>query len=632
MDYNKISLKCGIEIHQELDTQHKLFCNCPPKLSDRKPEIIFTRYLRPSQSELGEIDPAALFEFMKGKQIQYEADSETNCLVEMDEEPPHNLNIEALDITLNFSLMVNSKPIDEIWIMRKTVVDGSNTGGFQRTSVIAFGGFVEVSGKKYNINQICLEEDAARNIHEDEKQVNYRLDRLGIPLMEITTAPEMFTPEEVQVVAQHIGSILRATGQVRRGLGTIRQDLNISTFGGPVVEIKGVQALELIPTIVDYEAKRQATLVEIKNILEQKKFSSINIDGVQHNVTKIFEQTESKIIKSALNNNGVVYAVKLPGFAGIIGKEVCPGRRLGTEISDYAKFYGGVKGLFHTDELPGYNITVDEVSKLKAHVNASELDAVVIVADRLEKTQKALDTVILRSKEVFNGVLLETRSANPDGTTRFTRPRPGAARMYPETDVKPIIILPEKISQLKQNLPDMPEVKLLKYQEKYQLNEKLARQIVDSDYINLFGELVSTYPSLSTLLSVTLTEDLKKLQRDGIPIEELSDENIKDVFKFISEGKLVKESIIPILTWLSHNPENNVDNALKKLNLALIDEIELDKIIDLKIESNLELIKKMGEKALGPLMGMVMNDLRGKVKASDVQTKILLKIKKYLKF
>ncbi|MBN1682208.1 Glu-tRNA(Gln) amidotransferase subunit GatE [Candidatus Bathyarchaeota archaeon] len=630
MNYEKLGLKCGIEIHQELATKHKLFCKCPPKLSTKEPEFTFTRRLRPSQSELGEIDPAALFEFMKGKVIQYEGDRETTCLVEMDEEPPGDLDSEALNISLKFALMVGSLPIDEIWIMRKTVVDGSNTGGFQRTSVIALGGMIEVDGKLYNLNQICLEEDAARNVGESENQVNYRLDRLGIPLMEITTAPEMYTPKEVQAVAKRIGSILRATGQVRRGLGTIRQDINISLTGGPVIEIKGVQALEMIPTIVDYEVSRQSVLMEIRDELLKRNLLKENIIENFNNVTDLFKTTNSKIIQNAIRADGVVLALKVPGFSGLIGRELCPNRRFGTELSDYAKFYGGLKGIFHTDELPAYNITSDEVKKLRNEVNAKESDAIIIVADEIEKSQKALKAIVSRIQDAFNGVPLETRSANPDGTTRFTRPRPGAARMYPETDIKPITILQEKIKKLKKNLPEMPEIKLKRYQNDYNLNEKLAKQIVDSDYVSLFGELVTIYPSLSTLISVTLTEDFKKLQRDGIPIENLSDDTIKEVFKMLYEGETVKESLVSIFTWLANNSENSPKDALKTLGLELLDIEELKQIIDIKLSSNVELIKKMGEKASGPIMGIIMNEIRGRVNINVVQDMIKEKIKNYL--
>ncbi|MCX6648913.1 MAG: Glu-tRNA(Gln) amidotransferase subunit GatE, partial [Candidatus Bathyarchaeota archaeon] len=333
MDYKKIGLKVGIEVHQELATQHKLFCGCPPILSEAEPEFKFLRRLRPSQSELGEFDPAALFEFLKGKTIQYEGDHATSCLVEMDEEPPGPLDPETLDLTLSFALMVGSHAVDEVHVMRKTVVDGSNTGGFQRTCVVSIGGGVEVEGKRYGIQQISLEEDAARNVGEEGSIVRYRIDRLGIPLMEIATAPDMHDPAEVQVVALRIGSILRATGKVRRGLGTIRQDVNVSIMNGKVVEIKGVQDLPLMPTIVEYEAQRQWNLLEIRDELVKRGVKPADIVDKQLDASPIFKATESKILKSALKLGGVVKAVKLPGFAGLTGRELCPNRRLGTEMS-----------------------------------------------------------------------------------------------------------------------------------------------------------------------------------------------------------------------------------------------------------------------------------------------------------
>ncbi len=617
MDYKKLGLTVGIEIHQELATQHKLFCNCPPELNKEGYDFTFSRKLRPAQSELGEIDPAALFEFLKGKTIIYQADHKTSCLVEMDEEPPGPMDAEAVDIALTFSLMTKGTPVDEVQVMRKTVVDGSNTGGFQRTSVVSLGGEIEDGGKTYHIEQVAVEEDAARKMSEDGDTITYRLDRLGIPLIEITTAPEMHSPEEVYNVARRIGSILRATGQVRRGLGTIRQDVNVSILNGAIIEVKGAQDLGMISTIVEYEAQRQATLVEIQEELKSRGIKPDDLPKDLVDVSDLFKKTESRILLSALKNKGKVYAVKLKGFNGLTGKELCPNRRLGTEMSDHAKFMGGVKGIFHTDELPGYKITQEEVDKLRKLVKSEESDAVVIVADEESKCKAALIAVVDRAVQALSGVPAETRSANPDGTTRFTRPRPGAARMYPETDVKPTQITAEKIKELASMLPDMPEVKLEKYQKKYSLNEKLAVQVLDSEHLGLFEELADAGLS-TTLLAVTLTEDLTKIRRDGVPVDALTEDAIRDTFMLVKKGDVVKESVVDMLVYLAENPTHGVEQAVQKLGLEMMSEDDVKALVDATVAEKSDMVKERGMRAMGPLMGIIMGKLQGKASPQQV--------------
>jgi len=617
MEYDKIGLTVGIEIHQELDTKHKLFCSCPPKLNKGEPDFTFQRKLRPSQSELGEIDPAALFEFLKGKKIIYQANHDSICLVEMDEEPPGPLDPEALDIALIFSMMSNAKPVNEVQVMRKTVVDGSNTGGFQRTSVVSLGGEIEVNGERYNLEQVAIEEDAARKIDEKGSEITYRLDRLGIPLIEITTAPDMHTPEEAKQVAARIGGLLRATGMVKRGLGTIRQDVNVSIMDGSIIEVKGVQDLGLLDTVVEYEAQRQLTLLEIGKELSQR---GVDINDIQCNlvdVTEVFHETDSKILKRALEQGGNIYAVKLPGFKGLTGMELCPGRRFGTELSDHAKYGGGVRGIFHTDELPGYNISEEEVQSLLIHMEAEEKDAVVIVADQKDKCRLALEAVVTRARQAFEGVPEETRSANPDGTTRYTRPRPGAARMYPETDVKPVLISEERVERLMTQVPEKPEIRLERIQNEYDINEKLASQIVDSDCIELFEELAGVVDP--TLLAVTLTEDLTMLRREGVAVENLDDEQLKKVFKLVVEGKTGKESIPEVLTYLAENPEHSAKDAISALDLEMISSEDLEQIIKNITSEKGDLIKERGMGAFGPLMGVAMSQVRGRADPNKVQ-------------
>jgi|TARA_Y100000310_G_C20651310_1_gene799578 Glu-tRNA(Gln) amidotransferase subunit E-like FAD-binding protein len=256
IDYQKLGFKCGLEIHQQLEGK-KLFCSCPTSNSQVEANVKFERRLRAVAGETGQVDIAAKHEMKKGKKFVYEADSDDTCLVEYDEEPPKPLNKQALETALKVALLLNAKPVDEIQIMRKTVVDGSNVSGFQRTALIAYDGFIQTSLGKVSIPLICLEEEAAKKLEEGKEFVKYRLDRLGIPLIEIATGTEIQTPEHAKETASMIGMILRSVDGIKRGLGTIRQDVNVSIEKGARVEVKGFQDLKSIPKVINYEIERQ---------------------------------------------------------------------------------------------------------------------------------------------------------------------------------------------------------------------------------------------------------------------------------------------------------------------------------------------------------------------------------------
>jgi glutamyl-tRNA(Gln) amidotransferase subunit E len=619
IDYEKLGLKVGLEIHQQLDTKAKLFCQCKPELFKEQPEITFLRRLRPTQSELGQIDPAAYFEFQKGVKILYEANSETSCLVEMDEEPPHPLNMEAVETALIVALMLNAKPVEEIHVMRKTVIDGSNTTGFQRTCVIALNGKIKIANKTVPIQHISLEEDAARKMGEEEGNIiRYRIDRLGIPLIEIATAPTINTPKEAGEVALAIGKILRATGKVKRGLGTIRQDLNISIPNGALTEIKGVQELELIPLVVEYEAQRQLNLIKITQELKAIGAKTEELKEEYYDVTDVFKQTKCKVIQKALNKNQKVLAIKLPKFKDFLKHELIPNIRLGTEMADRAKFWGRVGGIFHTDELPNYGITTQEIQKLKEATKAQEKDAIVFVADNPENAKDALKAVLERAKEALKGVPEETRAANPDGTTRYMRPRPGAARMYPETDIPPTQITEEYIKKISSRLPELPEQKLKRLMEEYKLNQKLAKQIIDSEYSETFETIVKESQVSPTTVAVFLTETLKALKRDGIQTEKISENQMREIFKKLSSGEVTKEALSDIFRWLSTHEDKTVQEAITTLNLKILSKEELEKIIKETIENNRKIVEEKGTNAFGILMGIVMKKVRGKANPNIV--------------
>jgi len=612
VNYQEIGLKVGLEVHQQLDTRTKMFCSCPTRLSIGEPTKTVLRRLRPTQSELGQVDPAALFEFQRGRMILYELDDETSCLVEIDEEPPHELNQEAVTVAITVASLLKSTPVDEIQVMRKIVIDGSNTAGFQRTCIVALGGSMGVDQITIPITQISLEEDAARKTGEEGLVTRFRLDRLGIPLIEVTTAPVINTPHQAQQVALGIGRILRATKKVKRGLGTIRQDLNISIQNGALTEIKGVQKLELISKVVENEVNRQFALIRISKELNSRGLTESQLTQEFHDVTVLFKDTQCRVIKEALTKGGVTLAIRLPKFSGLLKTELEPGVRLGTELAYRARFWGGVGGIFHSDELPAYGISEAELLELRKRLSCREEDAVVIVADDRGKCEDALRAVVERVQEALRGVPEETRAANEDGTTSYMRPRPGAARMYPETDIPPVVVESDWIEAVRKNLPLMPDILTKQLMSQHGLNKKLADQLVNSEYFELFSKIMAETTLAASFVATILTESIKSLEREGLPVGNLSDDHFIETFRLASQRVTAKESVQDVLAWLSKNPQSNPHDVVRQLGLAMLSKNELQQLIQGKIKQNLSWVAELGERAEGRLMGIVMGEVRGR--------------------
>jgi glutamyl-tRNA(Gln) amidotransferase subunit E len=617
MNFKEIGLKVGLEIHQQLDT-HKLFCKCPSILRQDEPDIRITRRLRAVAGEMGEIDIAAKIEEMKKKEFVYEGYKDTTCLVEYDEEPPHYLNHEALKIALEVALLLKMKIVDEIHVMRKNVVDGSCISGFQRTMLIAENGYIDCSFGRVRIPLLALEEDAARKINEDESKVVFRLDRLGIPLIEIRTEPDMHSPKEVKECAEKIGLLLRITGKMKRGIGTIRQDVNVSIANGERVEIKGAQSLDLLPKIVEYEVLRQKKLIEIKNELKNK----LNKDEIKdefYDITGIFQKTNSNLIKNAIQRNEVVLCVKIPKFSGFFKQEIQPGKTLGKELAEHVTVLTGLKGLIHSDELPGYGISEVEVGEIKKKLKINEGDGFLFVFGERKKVEKALEFLVKRIKQLFDGVEKEVRQANEDGTTSFMRPLPGAARMYPETDHIPIQITKEILKEIK--IPERPEKKIERFIKEYGLNEELAEQILWSKDCKFFEECVEKFknikPSVIAKAIFSIPNEIRKM---GFKIGRLRKEHFMQVLKLINDRKVAKEAMEEIFTELTENPTKSADEIAKKKGLKLLSEIEVERIIKDTINENKEILKKHNAEAI--LMGILMKKLRGKADGELINKKL----------
>lgn len=611
-DYRALGLISGIEIHQQLDTASKLFCGCPTghrEVEDSNFE--FFRYLRPARSELGEIDRAALEEVLVSRRFLYKS-YDTTCLVEADEEPPSEINPEAMEISLVIARLLRMNIVDEVHTMRKTVIDGSNTSGFQRTAYIGSAGSIDTSCGPVGIGILCLEEEAARIIDDKGDELIYSLDRLGIPLVEIGTAPDIVSPAHAREVAQHLGMILRSTGRVKRGLGTIRQDVNVSIAGGARVEVKGVQDLNLIDKIVELEVVRQVRLLEIKEELQSKSASA---DPKIWDVTNLFASSGSKVLARSLKSGGVVLACRLPGFCGIVGREIQPGRRLGTEMSDRAK-RAGVGGIFHTDELPAYGITANEVESVRGLLGAGENDCVVMVTGPKERAEKALLAVIMRASEALKGVPEETRRALPDGASEYMRPLPGSARMYPETDVPSVIVTKEMLDKLV--LPELFIERAERFERQYGLNRELSRVMAASPNYQLFEDLVASNDIPPSIVVRALETIPIELEREGVPVANLTERHYKDSFSMVSSGRVAKEGLVELLRALAEHPDMSADEAAVAAGLAGVDESGVESVVHEVVISKADLVRSKGERSAGPLMGLVMKELRGRADGAMV--------------
>ncbi len=599
-------MKAGLEIHQRLDTG-KLFCRCPSEEGEGEP-VIIKRRLRPVSGELGEKDRAALFEFYKGKEFRYQYFKNCCCLVELDEEPPHEPDKDALNTAIEIALLLNCKIVDEFHVMRKIVTDGSNVSGFQRTGLIGYGGYIEVDGKRIEIPEVYLEEESAGIVEDGDDYRVYRLDRLGIPLVEIKTGIIEDTPEFIGKVAKKIGLLLRATGKVKRGIGTIRQDINISIPGGARVEIKGCQDLSLIPKLVKFEIERQ------KNLLNIPAYEgSVRI----YDVTEYFSKTRSKLFQKALSRGDSVLCMILRNYAGILSRKITPTKTFGKEVSAYGKPF--ITGIIHTDEpIERYGI-LDEINIIKQHFEVSENDVIVLSFGNKEDVEKGLRAIYERL--CFEGVPEETRRALEDGNTEFMRPLPGSSRMYPETDIPPVPIDPSLVSKIKSSLPEDPEKRIHELVMEFGIPEDVAEMIVLSPYISVFRKF---YKKINPgFLANLLTGGIRTLRRKGYSVDNI-DSLLEKVLNLLSSGTIPKEAVLEIFEDVLSGQD--FDSSVKKHKISVDENVLLKEIRE--AISSFKGDKKHMFKAV---MGVLMRKYRGRISGEYLSHLVRGEIDSYTK-
>ena len=575
-DYASIGLKIGLEIHQQLNTR-KLFCDCSTGMKEKNQSFEIHRKMRPAVGELGKVDRAALFEFLRSREFVYHGYQDEACLVDTDDEPPHQINEEALRIALSLSVMLGLEMPDEIHVMRKTVLDGSAITSFQRTMLVGFGS-ADFNGVR--IKSLCLEEDAAKPQDAKGSSVTYSLSRLGIPLIEMATEPDIKSPEQCLEIAEQLGLLLRSFN-VKRGIGTIRQDVNISIEEGSRTEIKGWQDLKTLPTLIENEISRQSSLVNIKNELNERGFK---VSGAV-DVSDIF--------------GFECYALKLIKFRDISEKELCKGKGLMDELFEYPKANGSSVAM----EKSGHYKS--EFEKMEKMLECERGDIIVVVHGG--EARKAVAALEERVRGLCIGVPEETRKPNPDGTTSFARPLPGSERMYPETDCLPVKITKRMIEKIENSLPKTLNEK--KEELEKSLPKEIASQLIRSQYLGIYESMAKKIKSKENLLAVatTFTSTLKDMSRSGIQTDKIPEACFELIFNTLDRGKITAKAIPEILERIA-----NGDNAEAALSsFETLDKDDIEKIISEALRENPNL-------QISVLMGIVMAKLKGKADGKTV--------------
>ena len=641
LDPESLGFMCGIEVHQQLATG-KLHSRQPGEMHDVTIETIpkswprVKRKLRSAVGEGGSIDIAARFEAKRNRSFIY-CKSPNAGLIELDDQPPLPHDSEALDISLTVSGMLKAHPTPLLQTMRKTVIDGSNTSGFQRTTLIATGGVLHTEGGDVGIDVLCLEEDSARKLDseltDNGEVVTWNLDRLGIPLIEIATSPDIHSPDHAKQTAISLGRTLRDTRKVRRGLGSIRQDLNVSIMCGDRVEIKGCQDLEWIPKIIRCEMARQLHFYRLANILrKQHDLPLLTSDRTIESkdvskevreklpfeltdVTDVFSNCDSKMVKNGIGSNFTMYALPLPGFSGLIGKKELDEDgaqmpRLGRELAGAAKL-AGVAGIFHSDELPAYGIEQTHVDNVRK--NLSGVDAFVLCLAPRWQAELALESVHNRAIQSFDRIPKEVRNvvvkkgSPEDGTTTPMRPLPGGARMYPETDIPPLRLSSEKWQTILNTLP-MTQDQRFERLSNYEISDDQIKQLVSRELDDYFVNHATGLPFKAWATMI---------------LENQGDYGLMALILSAKEqGLVTREGMSPLLKHFNGQVPSmkQIEAASEKLGFKPADTGDLMSIVEMVVESRLDFVKEKGMQALGPLMGLVMKECQGSADGKQVST------------
>lgn len=618
--FRDMGFKCGLEIHQQLLTERKLFCRCPAGYRNDEPDGKISRHMRPTLSELGEYDGTALMEFKTKKNVTYQLYRENCCTYEMDDTPPFPINREALEIAMKLAMLLNCAVVDELHVSRKQYLDGSIPTGFQRTAIVGVGGWVPYKGRKITITHVCLEEDACREISDIGHDITFRTDRLSIPLLEVITGPDMLTPREAMEVDATIGRILKASGLVRRGIGSVRQDVNVSITGGSRAEIKGVPQTWMIEDLTSIEALRQHALLEIKEILRLRGINDQTIHGQKFDMADILRGAGISAVDQILAEDGAVKAIKIDGFAGILSISTQPGVTFADEIG------GRLRVIACLDKMPnlaasdipnmaGFNAEIWQ--RIKKACNAKHTDTVVVTWGSSADVATALSEIKIRAIEATKGVPNETRQAKNDGKTDFERILPGPDRMYPDTDSPPVEITGEFIDKLRLELPK-PAYEIEEKWIALGAPENIAHKAVVSPYAGLFNQLINDR-KISPHIAWAALNHLNLADRRVIDIQY---SKIIGVFDAYKSGLISREGVCDILEEISRDGSMSLESHLMNHRLVDLKEQSTQNLICDLVKASADIKFKNANDRINYINGKIKRRLQNRVDGAALSREV----------
>ena len=565
VDFRKLGFKCGLEIHHQIFTEKKLFCRCPAGKYSNDYHAEVLRHMRPTLSELGEYDGTALMEFKTKKEIIYRLNKDSVCTYEMDDTPPFPINLKAVDIAIEIALLLNCKIVDEVHIARKQYLDGSIPTGFQRTTIVGWDGWIPYKGRKIGIIQLALEEDACREVSDVGHRITFIADRLCMPLIEVVTAADMQDPVEAAEVGGILGTLLRLTGKVRRGYGSARQDVNVSITGGDRVEIKGVPRLGYIPRLTGFEALRQKSLIELRDLMNSKGFKSD--EDFKYEVKDLTDQKnkfEDSVLVDNLSDESTLQAVCFKNLKGLFSYQLNPDWNFSDEVSGRVRVIACLDilpNLLHTDTGDKMSIYTEDIHTLKNIFKSDDDDVVAISWGPAKDVGTAISEIIIRVKEITQGVINETRQRRRCGLTDFERILPGPDRMYPDTDSPPTVITEDKIAEIAAKLPEQPWTKVDRFMNLGN-NFEVSWSLLHSPYLEVYESVSADYPEKAKMFTKFILQYIPHFSRKKRI--NLSNEKVLEFLQILAENNLHREEGIALLKDLISG--SDLKKSLKIIN------------------------------------------------------------------